>query len=94
MRRLELTDDLSLVLGGDTNIGAVRELVGDEGHPANSGNTQNANNGVCGDIREPSLGERFVFLHLASNGRQVHATGSESHVGSTVVNKEDSVCEL
>ena len=73
------------MLLGNTDIGAVRELVADKGHPANSGNTQNSNNGVARDIREPSLGERIVFLHLTGNGRQVHATGSKSHVGGTVM---------
>ena len=85
---LPLTKNLALGLRGDTDIGAVGELVGDEGHPSNSSSAQNKNDGVSRDVRKPSLGERLAFLHLTGNSGQIHAARSESHVGSTGRSKE------
>ena len=80
---LPFTKNLALRFRGDTDIRAVGEFVAEEAHPADRGNSQNSNNGVGGDIREPSLGEGIIFLHLTGNGRQVGTTRSEGHVGST-----------
>ena len=84
MRLLGLTDDFTLVLLGNTDIGAVGKLVRNERHPANRSNSQDSNNRVSGNVRKPSLGEGVTFLHLTGNGRQVHATRGDGHVGSTV----------
>lgn len=67
---LPVTHHFALGGRGDTDIGARGELVREETGTTSRGNGQNGNNGIGGNVRQPTVLKRGLGAHVFHNGRR------------------------